>query len=110
MNVERKSIRRQSARSGFTLMEVLLVLAILGVLMAMVVPGLMGRQKQANIDATKVSIHGLESGLKMYTLDHDGEYPTTNEGLDSLISAPSNDPKWKGPYLDKATSVPTDAW
>lgn len=110
MRIERQRITRIAGRSGFTLMEVLLVLAILGVLMAMVVPGLMGRQKQANIDATKLSIHGLENALKLYALDHDGEYPSTNDGLEALISAPANDSKWKRPYLDNTSSLPADAW
>jgi general secretion pathway protein G len=90
-------------------MEVLLVLAILGVIAAMVVPSLMGRQKQANIDATRLSINGIEGALKFYALDHLEEYPTSAQGLDVLVQSPGNDPKWKGPYL-KAGSIPLDAW
>lgn len=102
--------RRQRPRlAGFTLIEVLLVLAIIGVIMAIAVPMLLGRQKQAYIDATKASISGLEQALKMYALDHDGEYPPTNLGLDALLTSPGNDPKWKGPYLDKGKQ-PADAW
>lgn len=108
-----KSLRgrtgRRHHRSGFTLMEVLLVLAILGVLMAMVVPGLLGQQKQANIDATKVSIHNLEQALKLYALNHDGEFPSSGDGLQALINAPAGDNKWRGPYLDKG-KLPDDAW
>lgn len=104
-----RSIRHRS-RSGFTLMEVLLVLAILGVISAMVVPQLMGRQQQAKIDATKLSIKSLEQALNLYRLDHGGEYPTSGEGLNVLITASSSDTKWKGPYLDNATSIPLDAW
>ena len=98
----------RSARRGFTLLEVLLVLAILGVIAALVVPRMVGRQKQANIDATKLSIKGLEQALKLYALDHSGEYPTTNQGLESLRFPPTNgDRRWKGPYLEMA---PVDAW
>ncbi len=104
----RKSTRAR--HTGFTLMEVLLVLAILGVIMAMVLPNLMGKQKQANIDATRLSIHGIEQSLKMYALDHDGEFPTTAEGLNVLITANGADKKWKGPYLDNSSAVPTDPW
>jgi general secretion pathway protein G len=90
-------------------MEVLLVLAILGVIAAMVVPGLMGRQRQANIDATKLSIKGLEQSLKLYAVDHDGEYPTSAQGIEILLHSPGNDPKWKGPYVESSV-VPPDAW
>ena len=93
---------------GLTLIEVLLVIAILGVLAAMVVPRLVGRQKQANIDATRLSIKGLEEALKLYSIDHDGEFPTTHQGLDALYRQP-DDPqsRWKGPYLDTPA---VDAW
>ena len=101
---------RRRSRAAFTLMEVLLVLAILGVIAAMVVPQLVGRQQKANIDATKLSINGLEQALKLYALDHDGEYPPTNQGLEALLVPPANDPKWKGPYLEKANQLPSDAW
>ena len=99
---------RNHSTAGFTLLEVLLVLAILGVITAMVVPRLVGRQKQANIDATRLSIRGLEQALKLYALDHDGDYPTTNQGLDALRLAPrTGDFRWKGPYLEMP---PLDAW
>jgi len=94
-------------RAAFTLMEVLLVLAILGVIAAMVVPQFIGRQEQASIDATAVSIKGIEQALKLYQLDHGGTYPSSSEGLQVLVTSPSNDPKWKGPYLEE---LPKDAW
>lgn len=92
---------------GFTLMEVLLVLGILGVIMAMVVPKVLGRQKHANIDATRISIGGLTQALKLYSLDHGG-FPTNSEGIRVLIKRPaSSDADWKGPYLEQQ---PRDAW
>ena len=60
-------------RSGFTLLEMLIVLAIILVIAAMVVPNLLGRQKKANIEATKASIAGLENALKMFSVDNQGE-------------------------------------
>lgn len=109
MQVVRTFRGQRSRRRGFTLIEVLLVLAIIGVIMAIAVPMLLGKQKQAYIDATKASIGGLEQALKMYALDHDGDYPASSIGLDALLTSPGNDPKWKGPYLDKG-KVPADAW
>lgn len=107
-----KSLRTnkpQFQRRGFTLMEVLLVLAILGVIIGLVVPNLMGQRKKANIGATNLAISNVEQALKLYALDHDGEYPPTASGLEALLTAPGNDPKWKGPYIESG-KVPADAW
>lgn len=100
--------KQREKRSAFTLMELLLVLAILGVIMAMVVPELLGRQKYANIDATRISVRGAEQALKMYAVDHLGDMPSTSEGF-AVLMQPKNaqDKRWRGPYLDRA---PADAW
>lgn len=99
---------QKTGRSGFTLMEVLLVLGIMGVIMAMVVPKVLGRQKHASVDATKVSLSGLAQALKLYSLDHAGDFPSTSEGLNVLLRAPGRpDPAWRGPYLEQE---PKDAW
>jgi general secretion pathway protein G len=76
--------------------------------MAMVVPRVLGRQKHASIDATHVSIEGLTQALRLYSLDHRGRYPNSNESLTVLITNPgSRDTRWRGPYLDR---MPQDAW
>jgi general secretion pathway protein G len=103
-------VSKQTRRRGFTLIEVLLVLAILGVIAAMVVPQLLGRQKQAMIDQTKLSIKSLENTLEFYAKDHDGEFATSAEGLEVLLHQPNNDDKWHGPYLKDVKTVPLDAW
>jgi general secretion pathway protein G len=87
-------------------MELLIVLAIIGVIAAIAVPSFLGQQKKANVKATQASIHGLESALDYFATDHDGDYPTS---LDLLITNPGNDPKWSGPYL-KGGRLPLDAW
>lgn len=95
-------------RTAFTLMEVLLVLGIMGIIMAMVVPRVLGRQKHASIDATRVSVEGLTQALRLYSLDHRGRYPNSSENLTVLITNPgSRDARWRGPYLDR---MPQDAW
>lgn len=92
---------------GFTLLEVLLVVAILGVIASLVVPQLMGRQEQANLDATRLSMSGIDQALKLFALDHSGRYPTTAEGLGALVTAPAQSTRWRGPYLE---ALPQDAW
>lgn len=106
-NLIARRLRGARARAGLTLLEVLLVLAILTVLAAMVVPSFLGRQKQANIDATRLSLQGLEHALRLYAIDHLEEYPTTAQGLQVLQTPSGNDRRWKGPYLEKR---PMDAW
>lgn len=107
MQVIRRSPLPQVARRGFTLMEVLLVLAILGVIIGLVLPNLLGQQKKANLQATKVQINGVEQACKFYALDHEGSYPSA---LDTLVVSPGNDSKWKGPYIENATTIPADPW
>lgn len=104
-----KTNRRTASRGGFTLLEVLLVLAILGVIAAMVVPQLLGSQKKAMIDTTKASINGLESALSMYAIAHEGEYPMGNQNALTALLEPTDPRTGKPmtPYLDK---LPADAW
>lgn len=100
---------RIERRAGFTLMEVLLVLLILGVIAAMVVPQMLGHAKHANVQATQGSIKSLENALDIYNL-HMGDYPSTAEGLVALLNSPNNDTKWRGPYLQNSSKLPVDAW
>ena len=95
---------RQLRRRGFTLLEVLLVLAILGVIAAMVVPRLIGSQQRAMIDTTKASIHALQRTTDLYAVDHDGAYPET---LDNLLNPVDRYEQPMQPYLDL---IPKDAW
>lgn len=94
-------------KRGFTLLEVLLVLGILAVIMGLLVPRLTNRQRDAKIEATKISMQGLKQALQLYALDHDGDFPKTTDGLAVLNEPKSRDKKWKGPYLEKS---PVDAW
>jgi general secretion pathway protein G len=106
----RSPVRRR-VRRGFTLMEILLVLAILVVLGSMVTVGYVQIQKDANIKAAKSQVTLLEDAVNMYTLNV-GTPPTTQQGLDALLAAPADLPvpeKWTGPYLSKK-ELPLDPW
>ena len=95
---------------GFTLIEVLVVVAILGILAAIVVPRIMDRPDEAKRTAAKVDIAGLVQALKLYRLDN-GTYPTSEQGLVALVQRPTTNPvpgNWKqGGYLER---LPKDPW
>jgi general secretion pathway protein G len=99
-------------RTGFTLIEIMVVIVILAMLAALVGPKLMGRTDDAKIQTTRTQIGNLETALKLYKLDN-GTYPSTEQGLNALISKPTVGiiPKsYKdGGYLEK-TQVPKDGW
>lgn len=95
--------------SGFTLIEIMLVVIIISVLAAMVVPRLTGRGEQARVSAARADIEAnLGSALDLYELDN-GAYPTTLQGLRALVEAPSEADNWSGPYLQKQ-QLPKDPW
>lgn len=103
-------LHKRYHQSGFTLIEILVVVVILGVLAAMVVPRIMQRPDQARIIAAKNDIRAIISALKLYRLDS-GTYPSTDQGLLALVQKPEtgNIPRnWKsGGYLDR---LPVDPW
>lgn len=105
-----KTRRNSRRRRGFTLMEVLLVLAILVILGSFVTVGYIRLQKNANIDAAKSQITMLEDAVQHYSLAV-GSVPSTQQGLEALRVAPAdlkNQAKWSGPYLEK--ELPNDPW
>ena len=94
-------------RKGFTLIELMLVVIIIGALVAMVTPRLTGRAEQARIAAARADIKvNIATGLKLYELDN-GNFPATDEGLKALLHKPSSAANWNGPYLEKK---PIDPW
>jgi len=95
--------------AGFTLVELLLVIIIIGVLAAMVVPSLVGRSEQARVTAAKADIRAsIGTALDSFEMDT-GAYPTTAQGLEALIREPEGVTGWRGPYL-KEMQVPRDPW
>lgn len=102
------AIRTRRA-GGFTLIEVMVVVVILGILAAIVVPRIMDRPDEARITKAKQDIRALEAALNLYRLDN-YTYPTTDQGLEALVTKPAapEPPRWKeGGYVDR---LPQDPW
>ncbi len=101
--------RRKAAtgQRGFTLMELLVVLAILGLLMSLVGPRVLNQLSGAKTKTAAIQIKDLEQALEMYKLDV-GRFPSTEQGLDALVDKPAGVAGWNGPYLK--SDVPLDPW
>ncbi|KZN31852.1 general secretion pathway protein G [Pseudoalteromonas luteoviolacea S2607] len=97
-------------QSGFSLLEVMVVLVIIGMIMSIVAPNIMGNQEQAAIDKANLDITQIESAMKIYKLQNK-RYPTTEQGLEALVEKTTIDPVPKrfpdGGFLDK---LPLDPW
>lgn len=99
---------RHAASRGFTLIELMVVLVIIGVLAALIVPNVLDRADDARVTAAKTDIANINQALKLYRLDNQ-RYPTAEQGLKALVAKPASGPapqNWK-PYLEK---LPNDPW
>jgi general secretion pathway protein G len=99
---------RHAAQAGFTLIELMVVLVIIGVLAALIVPNVLDRAEDARATAARTDVNNLMQALKLYKLDNQ-RFPTSEQGLQALITKPATPPipvNWK-PYLDK---LPNDPW
>lgn len=94
-------------RRGFTLLELLVVMVIIGLLAGLVAPKYFDQIGKSNVQVAKAQIDALGKALDQYRVDV-GNYPATEDGLDALVNKPQNEPRWNGPYLKKA--VPLDPW
>jgi len=92
---------------GFTLLELLVVVVIIGLLAGIVAPRYFGQVGKSEVNVARAQIDALEKALDQYRLDV-GRYPSTELGLKSLVERPASEPKWSGPYLRK--DVPPDPW
>jgi general secretion pathway protein G len=99
-------VRRGEA--GFTLVEMLVVITIIGLVMALVGPRVLGYLGESKVKAAKIQIESFSAALDLYYLDN-GAYPAANEGLTALVQRPSSAAAWNGPYL-KTGLVPADPW
>lgn len=109
---QRKELKKEREQAGFTLIELMVVIVILGLLAAIIAPKIIGRTDEARVTEAKVQMQNLETALKLYKLDS-GIYPATEQGLVALIKKPTIGiiPKgWRdGGYLEKK-KIPADPW
>lgn len=108
--LESESRRPRSRGVGFTLIEIVVVVIILGLLVGLVGPEIVGRVGQSRVETARAQIEMLATQLDLYRLDN-GTYPTTEQGLDALWEKPTTPPvpsNWRGPYSRKP--IPLDPW
>src|SRR5690349_17102106 len=103
----RRHLRRQGD-AGFTLVEVLVVIAIIGLVMALVGPRVINHLTESKAKAAKIQIESFASALDLYFLDT-GQHPSSSEGLTALMTRPGSASGWNGPYL-RGNIVPNDPW
>jgi len=103
----RAARRRRRSQAGFTLVEILVVITIIGLIMALVGPRVLNYLGESKAKAAKIQIESFSSALDLYYLDL-GRYPSSNEGLTALTRG-NNAPGWNGPYL-RGGVVPNDPW
>lgn len=99
--------RRLTAILGFTLLELLVVVVIIGLLASYVGPRYFGQLGKSEVTTARAQMQAFSRALDQYRLDT-GRYPTAEQGLKALVERPANEPKWNGPYLQNA--VPRDPW
>jgi general secretion pathway protein G len=112
-NEKRKGVHmkyRANAQRGFTLIEIMVVMVILGLLVAVVAPNILGRGEEARIGVAKTQLRNVSNALDLYKLDN-FNYPSTEQGLDALVNEPSGSPEAKNWNKDGyLPSLPLDPW
>lgn len=105
-----QQINKRNTSRGFTLIEIMVVMVILGLLVAIVAPNIMGRSDQAKVTIAETQLKNIQSALDLYRLDN-SHYPSTQQGLEALVSKPSGSPEPKNWNPDGyLKSVPEDPW
>jgi len=105
---EKSARNRDTSESGFTLVELLVVLAIIALIATLAAPQVLRYLGSARTNAAKAQIRNIESALELYYVDN-AKYPTSEEGLNALVAQPAGETRWNGPYL-KGTTGLKDPW
>ena len=106
--LRRKFERSAGGEAGFTLVEMLVVITIIGLIMGLVGPRVLNYLSESKVKAAKIQMQSFSSALDLFNLDT-GRYPASGEGLGALIQSPGTIPAWNGPYL-KGGLLPNDPW
>ncbi|MGQ0663460.1 MAG: type II secretion system major pseudopilin GspG [Pseudomonadota bacterium] len=104
----RRAAARGRRQAGFTLIELVIVMAIIAMLAALIGPRLVGQLGESRVKSTKAQVEMLATALDSFRIDN-RRYPTQQEGLKALVERPDNLPTWSGPYLNKR-QLPKDGW
>jgi len=105
---ESRYSRSRRSEAGFTLVEILVVITIIGLIMSLVGPRVLSYLSDSKVKTARIQIQGFSAALDLYYLDN-GRYPTSTEGLGALTQRPDGAASWNGPYLN-GNSVPKDPW
>jgi len=103
----RHSKHHRRGSSGFTLLELLVVILIIGLLVGIVGPRLLGQVSKSEVTATRAQLDALDKAIQAYRMDT-GHFPAPTQGLKALVTPPGDDPRWRGPYM--RGDVPPDPW
>jgi general secretion pathway protein G len=101
--VETGVVARRSAQAGFTLVELLVVMVILGLLASLVAPNIFGAGEKARVQAARTQMSSLSTALDSFALDT-GRYPASGEGLQALVDSPGGLTRWDGPYIKRIST------
>jgi general secretion pathway protein G len=104
----RPAERASGSEAGFTLVEVLVVLAIMGLIMSLIGPRVLNYLSDAKVKTARIQVETLASAVELFFIDN-GRYPLESEGLEALVTRPGNLRAWNGPYI-KGAAIPLDPW
>jgi len=103
----RRPLPAERGSRGFTLMELLVVILIIGLLTGIIGPRLLGQISKSEVTTAKAQLDAFDKALQAYRMDA-GRFPSTAEGLTALVTQPADEPRWRGPYLQG--TIPADPW